>query len=139
MQRIGLAFLLIGAGLVWQTVPAGAVALRASTTTPAISAGADYSCALSANRAVECWGRNAFGQLGNGTTVEAHTPVVVRRLTTAVDHFVHHYHPRDLKDVPATLAKAAATYTVGVLQWNGQTVGCLDDELLFYALSKGLS
>ena len=76
----------------WQTVPAGAVALRASTTTPAISAGADYSCALSANRAVECWGRNAFGQLGNGTTVEAHTPVVVRRLTTAVALSAGQYH-----------------------------------------------
>jgi chemotaxis-related protein WspD len=54
-------------------------------------------------------------------------------------HGVHHYHPRDLKDVPATLAKTAATYTVGVLHWKGRTVGCLDDELLFYAFSKGLA
>jgi chemotaxis-related protein WspD len=53
-------------------------------------------------------------------------------------HGVHHFHPRDLKDVPATLAKAAATYTVGVLHWEDKTVGCLDDELLFYALDRGL-
>jgi chemotaxis-related protein WspD len=52
---------------------------------------------------------------------------------------VNHYHPRDLKDVPATLAQAAATYTHGVLHWKDQTVGCLDDELLFYALSKGFA
>jgi chemotaxis-related protein WspD len=52
---------------------------------------------------------------------------------------VHYFHPRDLKDVPATLAKAAATYTVGVLHWENKTVGCLDDELLFYALNKGLA
>jgi len=52
---------------------------------------------------------------------------------------VHHYHPRDLKDVPATLSKAASTYTVGVLHWKDRAVGCLDDELLFYALSKGLA
>jgi len=54
-------------------------------------------------------------------------------------HGVHHYHPRDLKEAPATLAKAAATYTAGVLHWKNQTVGCLDDELLFYAFSKGLA
>jgi chemotaxis-related protein WspD len=52
---------------------------------------------------------------------------------------VHHFHPRDLKDVPATLAKAAATYISGVLHWKNKAVGCLDDELLFYALNKGLA
>ena len=54
-------------------------------------------------------------------------------------HGVHHFHPRDLKDIPATLARAAATYTTGVLHWNEKTVGLLDDELLFYALNKGLA
>jgi chemotaxis-related protein WspD len=33
---------------------------------------------------------------------------------------------------------AAGTYTLGMLPWNDRTVGCLDDELLFYALNKGL-
>jgi chemotaxis-related protein WspD len=54
-------------------------------------------------------------------------------------HGVHRFHPRDLKEVPATLAKATATYTVGLLQWKDKTVGCLDDELLFYALNKGFA
>jgi chemotaxis-related protein WspD len=54
-------------------------------------------------------------------------------------HGVYHFHARDLKDIPATLAKAAATYTTGVLHWNDKTVGCLDDELLFYGLNKGLA
>jgi len=50
------------------------------------------------------------------------------------------YHPGHLRDVPATLARAAAgTYTLGVLPWNDRTVGCLDDELLYYALNKGLA
>lgn len=53
---------------------------------------------------------------------------------------VQRYHPRDLRDVPATLAKAAAgTYIAGILIWNDKTVGCLDDELLFYAFNKGLA
>jgi len=46
------------------------------------------------------------------------------------------YHPRELISPPATLAQAAATYTVGLLPWRERTVGRLDDELLFYTLSK---
>jgi len=53
---------------------------------------------------------------------------------------VHRYNPEDLRAVPSTLAKAAASaWTVGMLPWNGRTVGCLDDELIFYALNKGLA
>jgi len=53
---------------------------------------------------------------------------------------LHRYHPRDLRDVPATLAKAAAgTYAIGMATWKDRMVGCLDHELLFYALNKGLA
>jgi chemotaxis-related protein WspD len=54
-------------------------------------------------------------------------------------HGVHRFHSRDLKEVPATVAKAAARYTGGLLSWRNTTVGCLDDELIFYALNKGLA
>src|SRR3984893_8787482 len=55
-------------------------------------------------------------------------------------HGLHRYHPRDLRSPPATLAKAAAgIYTLGVVPWKDTIVGCLDDELLFYALNKGLA
>jgi chemotaxis-related protein WspD len=55
-------------------------------------------------------------------------------------HGLHRYHPRDLRSPPATLAKAAAgIYTLGVVPWKETTVGCLDDELLFYTLNKGLA
>jgi len=86
MRALGFALLLIAAGLVWETVPASAVAHRASAriVTPAIAAGGTHSCALSANGTAKCWGRNASGQLGNGTTTNASTPVVVSGLTTAV-------------------------------------------------------
>lgn len=49
------------------------------------------------------------------------------------------FHPRDLKDVPATVAKAAATYTRAVLSWQGKSVGLLDDQLLFYTLNRSLA
>jgi chemotaxis-related protein WspD len=54
-------------------------------------------------------------------------------------HGALRYHPADLRPSPATLAKAAGVYIVGVLPWKNRTVGCLDDELLFYALDKGLA
>jgi chemotaxis-related protein WspD len=54
-------------------------------------------------------------------------------------HGVHHCHPGDLRSAPATLGRAAGVYIVGVLPWKDKTVGCLDDELLFYALDKGLA
>lgn len=53
---------------------------------------------------------------------------------------LHRYHPRDLRGAPATLAKAArGVYTLGVFTWKDKIVGCLDDELLFYTLNKGLA
>jgi chemotaxis-related protein WspD len=51
---------------------------------------------------------------------------------------VHRYNPKDLRDVPATLKAAAGTYTIGMVQWKDKIVGCLDDELLFRGLNKGL-
>ena len=55
-------------------------------------------------------------------------------------HGVHRYLPRNLRDIPATVARAAATYSIGILPWKAdQTVGCLDAELVFYALNKGLA
>jgi chemotaxis-related protein WspD len=60
------------------------------------------------------------------------------RLAFLVDEVsgVHRFHPRDLREVPATVAKSSATYTLGLLQWMDKTIGCLDDELLFYAFNK---
>jgi chemotaxis-related protein WspD len=54
-------------------------------------------------------------------------------------HGVHRYRPAELKEIPATLAKASATYTMGILPWRDKTVGCLDADLVFYALNKGLA
>ncbi|MFA6960699.1 MAG: chemotaxis protein CheW [Opitutaceae bacterium] len=63
------------------------------------------------------------------------------RLVFPVDEVqgIHRCQPSELKDVPATVAKATATYTKAVLVWNGRTVGCLDDQLLFYTLNRSLS
>ena len=45
-----------------------------------IAAGDDHTCAASENGEVRCWGFNETGQLGDGTTENAHAPVWVRGL-----------------------------------------------------------
>jgi chemotaxis-related protein WspD len=53
-------------------------------------------------------------------------------------HGIHRYSPKELRDVPATVARASATYSTAVLSWQGHTVGVLDEDLLFYTLKRSL-
>jgi len=43
----------------------------------AIGAGAEHTCAVLADGSVRCWGYNVFGQIGNGSTIDAHRPELV--------------------------------------------------------------
>ena len=63
------------------------------------------------------------------------------RLVFPVDevHGIHRFDAKQLVEAPATVAKAASTYTRAILPWQGQAVGVLDEGLLFYSLNKSLA
>ena len=59
------------------------VTVSAITNATAVSAGWQHACALLATRRVVCWGDNASGELGNGTTSPSATPVGVSAISDA--------------------------------------------------------
>ena len=43
----------------------------------AVAVGGTYSCAVTTNGGLKCWGYNRYGQLGDGTNTHRNTPVDV--------------------------------------------------------------
>ena len=56
----------------------------AADNTSRVAAGYEHTCALTPDGTVLCWGYNASGQLGDGTTTNRSTPAVVSGLPNGV-------------------------------------------------------
>jgi chemotaxis-related protein WspD len=64
-----------------------------------------------------------------------------KRLAFPVDEVqtVHRYRLLELQAVPATITKAAASFTRAMLPWLRRSVGCLDEQLVIAALNRSLA
>ena len=90
----------------------------------AVTAGHLHACARRAGGAIECWGSNSEGQLGDGTTTDSNVPVTQGRVVASVAAV----------GSPATEgneASAVATFTVSLSTASAQTVS------VEYATSPG--
>jgi alpha-tubulin suppressor-like RCC1 family protein len=81
----------------------------------AVAAGDRFSCALTAARAVSCWGNNNHGQIGDGTTTNRLAPVAVVGLD------------RDVATIAARGEHACALRDGRMLCWGGNVDGQLGD------------
>ena len=82
----------------------------------AIAAGNDHACALTTDGGVKCWGKNGWGQLGDGTTTQRLTPTPVSGLSSGV------------AEITAGSTQTCAIITGGAVKcWGGNANGQLGD------------
>jgi alpha-tubulin suppressor-like RCC1 family protein len=90
------------------------------TGVQAIAAGDNHTCAL-VNGGVQCWGYNAFGQLGDNTTTERHLPVQVKDSTGTSTL-------TGVQTIAAGFGRTCALVNGGVQCWGRNINGQLGDN-----------
>jgi alpha-tubulin suppressor-like RCC1 family protein len=73
-----------------------------------------HTCAITAAGGLSCWGDNAKGQLGDGTTIERHQPTAVKGLSSSISSLAH-----------GSWHSCAATTAGGLACWGDNFAGQL--------------
>jgi alpha-tubulin suppressor-like RCC1 family protein len=89
------------------------VSLPSGTTVTAIAGGGSHSLALTSSGQVLAWGLNNDGQLGNGTTTNSSTPIVVSAFPAAVAIAGGGYHSLAIQLPAAAVFPAMANGAYG--------------------------
>lgn len=111
--RMLLTVVLISAAALLASANPGTVSAH---STVAVALGGYHTCALSDAGAVQCWGWNAFGELGDGTRTDRYSPVGVVGLGSGVAAVTAGYRHT-----------CALTSTGGVKCWGDNGTGQLGD------------
>jgi large repetitive protein len=101
--------------LVSRTLPAGVIDGGQTYSKLALYYNSGSVCGLTTGQKIKCWGRNNFGQLGDGTNLDSPIPVSVDPTSDYADIQMHNEH-------------VCAITTAGVLKcWGGNANGKLGD------------
>ena len=89
-----------------------------------ITAGDEFTCALTSDGLVSCWGKNSSGQLGNGDTTDRNTPISI-----AYDSASALYNKRvmSLARVNKSSTMCAIDTAYKAYCWGDNTVGQVGD------------
>ena len=63
------------------------------------------------------------------------------RLVVPVDemHGIHRFDPEQLRALPVTVQKSTMRHATAMLEWNGRSVGLLDERLVTHTLNRSLA
>lgn len=106
----------MGNGTATQTNTAPVPVNLGGANAASVACGAMHACALTTAGAVRCWGYNAYGQLGDGTTTNRTTSVAVSGLSSGVTQ------------IGAGILSTCATLSTGAIKcWGDNENGQVGD------------